>query len=61
MITTSDYTQEARDYAASLSTRIVLINGGRLAELMVDYDVGVSEEDRFVIKRLDSDYFDETL
>ena len=61
MITTSDYTQEARDYAASLSTRIVLINGDRLAELMIDYDVGVSEEDRYVIKRLDSDYFDETL
>ena len=59
MITTSDYTDDAKAYAANLSTRIVLIDGKRLAELMIDFDVGVSREASYVIKRLDSDYFDE--
>jgi len=37
----------------------VLINGEMLAELMLDNNVGVSEKERFVIKRIDTDYFDE--
>ena len=59
MITTSDYTEEAKVYASSQSTRIVLIDGKRLSELMIDFDVGVSREATYVIKRLDSDYFEE--
>jgi restriction system protein len=61
LITTSDYTSDARQYAANLSTRIVLINGLRLAELMIDHDVGVSTERSFAIKRVDGDYFEEQL
>ena len=59
MITTSDFSADARAYAESLATRIVLINGQRLAELMIDHDVGVSVEATYTVKRVDSDYFDE--
>lgn len=59
-ITTSGFTQEARDYANGLSDlRVVLIDGEALAEFMIDHDVGVSEQERYVIKRLDRDYFEE--
>lgn len=59
MIITSDFSADARAYAESLATRIVLINGQRLAELMVDHDVGVSPEAIYTVKRLDGDYFEE--
>lgn len=57
MITTSDFSSDARAYAAGISTRIVLIDGQRLAEMMIDHDVGVSAEATYTIKRVDSDYF----
>ncbi len=56
-ITTSDFSKEARAYAASIESRIVLVDGRRLAALMVEYNVGVSVEARYDIKRVDSDYF----
>jgi restriction system protein len=59
MITTSDYTAEARRYVDNLPTRIVLVDGQRLAEMMIDHDVGVSAEATYTVKRLDSDYFEE--
>jgi restriction system protein len=59
MITTSDFTAEAKVYAKNLATRIVLVNGRRFAEMMIDHNVGVSDEVSYTIKRLDSDYFDE--
>ena len=59
MIITSDFSADARAYVANLATRIVLINGQRLAELMVDHNVGVSPEAVYTIKRIDGDYFEE--
>lgn len=56
-ITTSDFSKEARAYAAAIENRIVLVDGRRLAALMVEYNVGVSLETRYDIKRMDSDYF----
>jgi restriction system protein len=56
-ITTSYFTNEAKEFADFIDTRIVLIDGKELAELMIDYNVGVSVKDTFVIKRIDSDYF----
>ncbi|WP_280552786.1 restriction endonuclease [Halomonas sp. 25-S5] len=56
-ITTSSFTREAREYASMIDNRIVLIDGYRLARLMIDHDVGVSPVERYVIKRLDTDYF----
>lgn len=56
-ITTSLFSNQARDYAKSVEG-IVLIDGPRLAGLMIDYGVGVSA--RVVkIPKIDSDYFDE--
>src|SRR5207245_3611316 len=41
-ITTSDFTHEAREYASSIESKIVLIDGDQLAYMMIDYDVGVA-------------------
>ena len=59
-ITTARFTSEARSYAAKhLSSKIVLVDGQRLTRLMIEYDVGVSTQTIYAIKRLDSDFFDE--
>ena len=58
-ITTSDFASGAREFVAQVSLKIVLINGARLAELMIDYGVGVSTRETFVLKRADEDYFAE--
>jgi len=39
--------------------RVVLIGGEQLAELMVDYNVGVTTVDTYEIKKIDRDYFSE--
>lgn len=56
-ITTSSFTREAQTYASSIQTRIVLIDGAELAELMIDHGVGVTTTKHYEIKRVDSDYF----
>lgn len=58
-ITTSSYTADAVDYASRIDTKVVLIDGKRLADLMMDFDVGVSAAASYVVKRIDSDYFEE--
>lgn len=58
-ITTSNYTAEAVDYASRIDTKVVLIDGKQLAALMIDFDVGVSISATYVVKRIDSDYFEE--
>ena len=58
-ITTSDFIQNAVDYANSVSQKVILVNGPRLADLMIEHNVGVSTIDTIDIKRLDSDYFEE--
>lgn len=56
-ITTSCFTKEAHEYARSITSRIILIDGDKLAELMVEYDVGVNAVQVFKLKKIDSDYF----
>ncbi|MCR4399431.1 MAG: restriction endonuclease, partial [Syntrophomonadaceae bacterium] len=58
-ITSSEFTKDARDYAERLETRVILIDGKRLAELMFAYNVGVTAARRYEVKRIDSDYFAE--
>lgn len=58
-ITTARFSKEAQDFAASIELKVILIDGVRLANLMIDYNVGVSTRDTYVVKRLDNDYFDE--
>lgn len=58
-ITTSTYTSEAIDYATRIDTKVVLIDGKHLSSLMIDFDVGVSISSSYVVKRVDSEYFEE--
>ncbi|MDO9529349.1 MAG: restriction endonuclease, partial [Syntrophales bacterium] len=58
-ITTSDFSKEAQDYAKKIESRVVLINGENLAQLMIDSDIGVTKTKAFELKRIDSDYFAE--
>ncbi len=56
-ITTSAFSAEARDFVSKVGTKIVLVDGERLADLMIDHDLGVSTTASYHIKRIDSDYF----
>lgn len=57
-ITTSSFTKEAKDYAALIESKIILIDGEQLSRLMVEFNVGVSTVGQYEVKKLDSDYFD---
>ncbi len=57
-ITTSAFTREAKDYVRIIDTRIILIDGEKLAALMVEYNVGVSVVERYEVKKVDTDYFE---
>jgi restriction system protein len=56
-ITTSKFTAEARDYVKRIEKKVVLIDGEELTQLMIDNGVGVAEESRYIVNRLDEDYF----
>ena len=58
-LTTSSFSQDARDYVARIDVRIVLIDGQELARLMIQHGVGVTTVETYELKRLDSDYFSE--
>lgn len=58
-ITTSSFTREAIDYTPRNETKIVLIDGEQLAQLMIDYNLGVTVQQTYKIKRMDNDYFGE--
>ncbi len=58
MITTSQFTQDARDYVGRIEKKIVLIDGEQLAQLMIDHGIGVAEVVNYPVKRVDLDYFD---
>jgi len=56
-ITTSDFSPQAREYADSVTPRVILVSGQQLADLMIDHGVGVTVEHAYEVKRLDLDYF----
>lgn len=58
-ITTSRFSQEAREYVKSLHVRVILMDGERLAQLMIEHGVGVSTWKSYELKRIDSDFFSE--
>lgn len=58
-ITTSSFTEAARKCIPKNDTKIVLIDGLMLAELMIEYNVGLSVKTNYEVKRIDSDYFEE--
>ena len=57
-ITTGRFSSGARDYAASVATRVVLIDGARLASLMIRYGVGVQVKRTVQIVEVDEDFFE---
>ena len=58
-ITTSAYSAEAIAYIGNIDTKVVLIDGKKLADLMIDFEVGVSVAATYAVKKIDSDYFEE--
>lgn len=58
-ITTSDFSEGARDSVKSLDMKVVLIDGQQLAELMIEHNLGVTRKDIYEVKQLDNDYFSE--
>jgi restriction system protein len=58
-ITTATFSKDAREYVDGLDSRVILIDGQQLSEYMFDYEIGVSTVDSYVVKRVDSDFFDD--
>ena len=56
-ITTSRFTNDAREYTDRVNARVSLIDGQYLARLMVRHSVGVQDQETYAIKRLDEDFF----
>ena len=59
-MTTSGFSADALDYVSRIDVKVVLLDGPQIANLMIDHNVGVSPVSTFVIKRVDSDYFEES-
>jgi len=59
MIATSTFSQDARRFVERIEKKIVLIDGEQLAQLMIEYNVGVAVEQTYTVKKIDLDYFEE--
>ena len=57
-ITTSYFSKDALEYTQKIDTKIKLINGRKLAELMIESNTGASTVETIHIKRIDNDYFE---
>ena len=60
MLSTSDFSSGARDYVQQIEKRIVLIDGRQLADLMFEFDLGASPASSYEVKRVDTDFFEES-
>jgi restriction system protein len=60
-ITTSRFSNEARNYVSQIGSKIVLFDGEQLTDLMIENDVGVSTVSLYPVKKIDTDYFDESI
>lgn len=56
-ITTSSFSSNAYEFVSSIDRKIVLIDGKRLAQLMIKFNLGVSIKQRIELKEIDVDYF----
>ncbi|WP_249222056.1 restriction endonuclease [Planococcus alpniumensis] len=57
-ITTSNFSEGAKDYVNMIDKKIILIDGDALTDYMFAYNIGVSQEESFVIKKVDEDFFE---
>jgi restriction system protein len=58
-ITTSSFPQSVYDFVTQVEYRIILINGDQLADLMIEYNVGLTPINEYQVKKIDFDYFEE--
>lgn len=58
-ITTGRFSEDALKYVETIDPRVILIDGRRLAALMIDHSLGTTTTATYPIKRIDSDYFTE--
>ena len=58
-LTTAGFTKDAVDFVSKVQSRVILIDGQKLANLMIDFSIGVSTRFHYEIKQLDTDYFGE--
>ena len=58
-ITTSQFSSDAKEYVSRIERKIVLIDGQQLADLSIDFGIGVSDVNTYSIKRVDLDYFED--
>lgn len=56
-ITTSDFSKEAIEYVKKIDSKIILVNGKKLADLMFEYNVGFQEGDTYQLKKIDEEFF----
>lgn len=59
-ITTSRFSDDALQYVRQIEKRIVLMDGQRLAQYMIEHGVGVSDVATYRVRKLDEDYFSGT-
>lgn len=59
-MTTGTFSSEAMAYVRAIDPRIALVDGTQLAQFMIDFNVGVATDRSYEVKKIDSDYFDET-
>ncbi len=58
-ITTSNFPKSAYEFVSSIEHKIILIDGEQLTDLMFEFDIGLSTQSNYLVKKIDSDYFDE--
>ena len=58
-VTTSRFSKDAHEYVPHIDYSVVLIDGQRLAGLMIKHGLGVSTLETYSVKRLDEDFFAE--
>lgn len=57
-ITTSSFSRDALEYVGVIEKRIVLVDGARLADLMIEHGVGVDPIASYTVFKIDEDYFE---
>jgi restriction system protein len=58
-LTTSTFSQDARNFVKAIDKKIILIDGQELVDLMIDHNLGVTESQKYILKKIDLDYFTE--
>ncbi len=58
-LTTSNFADTAIIYAKKIPQKVILIDGDRLADLMIQHNIGVSLSHSYQVKHVDSDYFEQ--